>query len=372
MNIGIDCRLYQESGLGRYIRNLINNLKLIDRENNYYIFLLDKDFDLVDLPDNFTKVRANFRWYTLEEQLKFPELLNKYNLDLVHFPHFNVPIFYNKPFIVTIHDLIHQHFNTRSTTTKNPFLHQIKKIGYKKSFAAAVNKSKKIITPSEFVKDQLIKEWNINQNKIKVTYESVDDSLVKLIGETKKTDFEISSNKFKITKPFLFYLGNAQPHKNIENLIKAFLSSENLYQNYQLVLSGPDSFFWNKIKNKYNNQNIIYTGFVSESEMVSLYKNARVFILPSLEEGFGIPVLEAMAANCPVACSNIGVLKEVAGDAAIYFDPKNIHDIAEKIEKVLKDEKLQEKLKKLRIERYKQFSWKKMTKETLKIYNTVI
>src|SRR3990167_2526248 len=155
MRVGVDARMYRESGIGRYIRNLLAHLQKLDQENEYFIFLLEKDYKTLDFQKNFTKVKADFRWYTLTEQIKLPILLNQYKLDLVHFPHFNVPVFYKGKFIVTIHDLIHHRVSMKRATTHSAFIFQLKQMGYKKIFKTALEKSEKIITVSKFVKQDI-------------------------------------------------------------------------------------------------------------------------------------------------------------------------------------------------------------------------
>lgn len=369
MKIVIDGRLWDESGLGRYIRNLVINLEKIDSENQYYVFLLKKDFDKIDFSNpNFHKVLADFKWYGMSEQIQLPKILEFLNPDLVHFPHFNVPILHKGKFVVTIHDLIHQHFQTRETSTLNPFFHTIKKLGYKKIFSHAVNKSSKIIVPSEFVKDQLIKEWQVKKEKIIVTHEGVDQSMIDLIEKTTENDFNKITEKFDFKKPYLFYVGNAQPHKNLPRLISAFVKLKEKYPDLSLVLSGPDHHFWQQVKNTSKTHGLIFTGFVSEKELVTLYKNAEMFVMPSFEEGFGIPVLEAMACSCPVVSSIAGSLPEVGGDAAVYFNPKDEYDMFEKINSVIENGKLKKELIENGQKRFKEFKWKKLAIQTLEVY----
>ena len=131
MRIVIDARMYQESGIGRYLRNLLCNLQKIDHKNEYYI-ILNKDSITAFQNDNpnFHKVLADFKWYGVKEQIRLPGLLNQLKPDLVHFPHFNVPIFYRGKYVVTIHDLIHQHFQMGRATTHDPITYKIKKLGY--------------------------------------------------------------------------------------------------------------------------------------------------------------------------------------------------------------------------------------------------
>lgn len=365
MKIVIDGRLWFESGIGRYIRNLVFNLQKIDKKNEYLTLLLRKDFNTVQYESvNFHKVLADFKWYGLDEQIKLPWLLRSLKPDLVHFPHFNVPIFYSGKFVVTIHDLIHQHFQTRETTTLNPIVHGIKKNGYRIVFSQALKKSVRVITPSNFVKDQLVKEWKLDDKKIVVTHEAVDEGIIDLAKRQGEFSFEKLKKKFSISEPYLFYIGNAQPHKNINQLIGVFRELRKDYPQLQLVLSGPNNLFWQKIKL----EDVIFTGFVTEEEMVVLYNNALSFIMPSLEEGFGIPVLEAMASRCPVISSSAGSLPEVGGEAALYFNPKDKEEMRGKIKMVIKDDKLRKELIKKGEERYKQFSWQDLAQQTLKVY----
>lgn len=378
MRIVIDARFWSESGLGRYIRNLVYELQKIDKINNYFILHLEKDYKEITYQNrNFQKVLADFKWYGASEQVKLPKLLNSLQPGLVHFPHFNVPIFYKGKFVVTIHDLIHQHFQTRQTSTLNPFFHEVKKLGYKKVFSSAVNNSTRIIVPSEFVKNQLEQEWGVKKEKIEVTYEGVDEEIISIAREVIGKNFEKVAEKFKFKKPYLFYLGNAQPHKNISKLISVFSKLKEKYPDLSLVLSGPENSFWDKIsktceltlfKKESHIGGVIFTGFISEKDLVDLYKNAEAFVMPSLEEGFGIPILEAMACGCPVISSNQGSLPEVGGDAAYYFNPKDEKDMAEKITKVLNDKKLRKNLIDEGEKRYKEFSWKELAKKTLRVY----
>lgn len=372
MKIVIDARFWSESGIGRYLRNLIRDLQKIDKTNEYLILHLKKDSNtLVYQNLNFQKVLADVKWYGIAEQLKILRILRKLQPDLVHFPHFNVPIFYDGRYVVTIHDLIHQHFATRSVTTHNPLIHKIKNIGYRKAFQIALTKSAKIITPSNFVKDQLIDEWRVNRDKVKVTYEAADNDLVNITKQVKNKDFERLAKRFNLEKPYLFYVGNAQPHKNIPRLIQAFREIKKNYPKLLLILSGPDHYFWQEVKKeveKLPTKGVIFTGFVTDRELVTLYKNAQAFVMPSLEEGFGIPLLEAMACGCPVVSSNAGSLSEVGGDAAIYFNPQNVGEMAKKVSQAVDNENLRKKLIEKGLKRVKEFSWLKMAEQTLDIY----
>ena len=371
MRIVIDARMYHESGIGRYIRSLINNLEDLDKKSQYFILLTRADYNSLNLRGNFNKVLADFKWYSLNEQLRLHSLLNQLKPDLVHFPHFNVPIFFKGKFVVTIHDLIHQHFQMRRATTHDPITYKIKQLGYRAVFKTAIRRSVKILVPSTYVKDLLTSDWHLDAQKIQVTYEGVDDKLITISKILSKEKYKRILNKFNIQGPYIFYVGNAHPHKNLEGLIKAFLELKKSHDNLTLVLSGGDHYFWQRLKRENQQKGINFTGFVSDEELVALYKGAQVFVMPSFEEGFGIPLLEAMACRTPVVSSNVASLPEVGGDACLYFDPHDLGDMVNKIDKVINDKNLRLELIKKGQKRLKFFSWKKLAEQTLKVYEEI-
>lgn len=173
MRIVIDARLYgpKDTGIGRYTEKLVENLCQIDSKNEYLILLRKGDYDLLNFPNNWTKVLADFKHYSFEEQFKMPVLLYKLKPDLVHFPHFNVPILYFGKYVVTIHDLIMHKFTDGTATTRKFPIYQIWRLGYHIAFAKAVYGSKKIIVPSNAVKNEIINFYKINPKKVEVTYE---------------------------------------------------------------------------------------------------------------------------------------------------------------------------------------------------------
>ncbi len=204
-----------------------------------------------------------------------------------------------------------------------------------------------------------------------MTKEGVEEKIIQSAKKCTQKQMDETLKKFGIKPPFLFYVGNAHPHKNVEGLIKAFLQLRNKNQYIQLVLSGNGHYFWDRIKEEYIQKDIIYTGFISDDELVALYKSCKAYVLPSFEEGFGIPLLEAMACGAPVVSSNRASLPEVGGDAAIYFNPESVSDMVLKIATVLNSTKLQQELVEKGQKRLKEFSWEKMVKETLAVYNSI-
>lgn len=365
MRIGIDCRMLKATGIGRYISSLIEELSKIDRDNQYILFLKKEDFSSFRLPGkNFKKVLAPFHWYGISEQLKFPKIIKKEHLDLIHFPHFNIPLRYKGDFVVNIHDLtLHRHKTTRAST-KSVLTYQIKHWLYKIVIKQAVKKSLKILTISIFTKNDIIKTFKVPEDKIVVTYPGGPSSNLTLL----KPNVNILTN-LGIKKPFVLYVGNAYPHKNLDNLLR---SLKYLPLNISLVLAGKRDEFHNRVEKLAEKMNfsdrVIFTDFVTDEELVALYRNASVFVLPSLNEGFGLPALEAQSFGLPVSCSRRSSLPEILGDSARYFNPLKPKDIAEKIKEILGNKKLREELIFKGYNKIKEYSWSKMAKETLKVY----
>ncbi|MEK7598606.1 MAG: glycosyltransferase family 1 protein [Patescibacteria group bacterium] len=371
MRIGIDARFYGPigKGLGRYTQKLIENLELIDDTNEYFIFLRKENIADYELKaKNFRKVLADYRWYTWEEQIKFSCLLKKYSLDLVHFPHFNVPVFYFGKFIVTIHDLILIHFPTTRSSTLGPFLFWIKFFAYKIVIKSAIFRSQRIIAVSEFTKNDILKNYpTIPGEKIKVTYEACEDYC--MLSPPAKDEKVLK--QYGIIKPYAIYVGNVYPHKNPERLALAFKKIKNNGGRIKLVFVGSEDYFYSRLKKfvSLNNiKNIIFAGFVPDHELDIIFHNALAYVRPSLYEGFELPPLEAMAKGVPVISSDHSCALEILGESAYYFDPFDVDKIAEAIEKVTGDENLRKDLIKKGYQQTQKYSWKKMAKATLEIY----
>lgn len=369
MRIGIDARFYGSigKGLGRYTQKLIQHLEQIDTENQYVIFLRKENFeDYQPFNKNFQKVLADYPWYTFSEQLFFPLLLRKYKLDLVHFPHFNVPILYFGKFVLTIHDLILTHFPTLKATRLSPLWYWVKYAAYKLAISSAVRRSEKIITVSEFTKKDILNKYHRAKKKIAVTYEACDDLCRVSIGQPHQI-----LEKYGIIKSYLLYVGNAYPHKNLERLVESFEMILTKYPNLQLALVGKEDFFYARLK-KFTQQrnipNIHFLGFVSDEDLDVLYRFAEAYVFPSLYEGFGLPPLEAMAKGTAVICSDHPCMQEVLGLSAFYADSKDARIFAEGILTVLDDKILKQRLIEKGYEQIRKYSWEKMAGETLSIY----
>ena len=375
MRIGIDARFFGliGKGLGRYTQKLIENLEKIDNENQYVVFLRKDNFNEYQPKNkNFQKVLADYQWYTFAEQIKMPLLLNKFKFDLVHFPHFNVPFLYRKKFIVTIHDLILLQFPTFRGTTLNPIFYKIKFWSYKFIIWSAIKRAKKVITVSNFTKKELLKYYKkyLREEKIAVTYEAGSDAMENN-EQNPLLDVEILK-KYGILKPYLLYVGNAYPHKNLERMILAF-SSMNKDQKYQLVLVGKIDYFYNRLKKlieKKNIKDVVFLGQITDEILDMIYGESRAYVFASLYEGFGIPPLEAMSKNIPVISSDHPCMKEILEDGAYFFNGKEEKEISEAMKKIMEDEELRKNLIEKSLNQIKKYSWEKMAEETLKIYDS--
>jgi len=393
MKIAIDARLYglENAGIGRYIMNLINQIEKLDKENKYFILLRKKYFNQLKFKNkNFKKILADYPHYSFKEQIFLPLQLIKIKPDLVHFPHFNVPIFWRGKYVVTIHDLIKHQSRGPQTTTRLPIFYWFKYLNYKILVWLAVKKAEKIITPSNFWKEELIRRYKLHPPKVVVTYEGIDKKFQILPpsgGTPPKAvanslpcrqagKFQINSNskilnKYKIKKPFLVYTGSLYPHKNVEVLVRAVKNLNKERRIYSVIVCARNIFyerFLKKVEKLGAKDYVNFVGFVLDKELVAIYQQAEVFIFPSLIEGFGLPGLEAMACGLPVLASDIPVFREIYRDGVIYFDPLSSDDLAEKIKKIIEDRKLRKNLKLKARKLVYLYSWEKMAKKTIKIY----
>lgn len=379
MRIGIDARFFGEAGPGRYVSQLLKNLEAVDLENEYTVYLKKSNFGKYQ-PRNpkFKKKLADFHWYSLAEQIIFPFLLLKENFDLVHFTQMNVPLVYWRPFVVTIHDVILHEFSTQRGNIFNRLLYRFKKIPYFLIFAKDVYESKAVIVPSQTTKSDVLKYYKINQQKINVTYESVDHYPSSGIIPNSNMILE----KYGIKKPYLLALGSFYPHKNIERLARAYkvIRERGTFMG-QLVLVGKESYFSEKLRDLVAAEKIsdvVFpgaahpSGYLPDEEVEPILANAFAYVQPALKEGFGIPPVEAMVFGVPTVVSSIPCLSEMCGEASLYFNPSDVTDMAAKIGYAVNDSTLRGALIKKGLENVKRFSWRKMALETLNVYRAAV
>lgn len=362
MRIGIDARMLGKGfGIARYVEQLTKQLGKIDSEHEWVIFLRKEMFEKWKAPNsNWKKVCADIHWYTLEEQTQLSKIIEKENVDLMHFPHFNVPLLYKGKFVVTIHDLTMYHFPRPDATTKGPLVYWFKDKIHRKVVKNAAQKAKTIFATTEFTKQDIIKYLKVNGEKIVVTYQAPFDK-PEIVEE------------FKNDKPYFMYVGAAYPHKNLDGLLEAWkLFEEKNGNEYDLILAGKETSFYERLINseKFREcKNVRYLGMVPDEKLASLYQGATAFLFASLYEGFGIPPLEAMQFGTPVISSNRSCMPEVLGAAALYVDPKNSEQFADAISALAESREIRGELIMAGKEQLKRFSWEKLARETLLEYD---
>jgi len=372
MKIGIDCRLYSPkfTGIGRYVFEFLKYLAELDTKNEYVLFFNQPEYDSYNVPnERWQKKLVNIPHYSLAEQWKYSRILKAEKLDLMYFPHFNAPVLYKEPFVATIHDLTLHYYPYKEYQPHWSPLKQLKIWAYRFIMGRTVRNSQHLIAVSGNTKYDLLKEYNLSDSKISVILEGVPENFQK----SSPHEIEAVRNKYQISKLYLLYTGVWRSHKNLLNLIRAFHLLIKQGKDIQLVLTGKKDPAYPEIPSLIKalelDKRVITTGFVSEEELIALNSDAHIFVFPSLYEGFGLPPLEAMQFGVPVACSKVSSLPQVCGDAALYFDPHDIHEMSQTMLKLLDDDQLRADLIAKGTENLKRFSWKKMTREIIDIFN---
>jgi glycosyltransferase involved in cell wall biosynthesis len=329
--IAIDARMIEASGIGKYIQYILGQgIYDVAIGNKEQIRKYDAKVEIIEFESSI---------YGLKGQLLFPQKeLKKRGVTLIHFPHYNVPLFFHLPFVVTIHDLTHIVFPE--------FLGSILKYSYAKLLLGhACRKSRHIMTVSEYTKQDIVKHFGIAPEKITVTYNTVEN----IYQKKNIQDVQYLHEKYPIpkNKKLLMFVGNLKPHKNLSRLLQALAILNKESSQYFLILVGQafnNQSLVEQEKELGIAQDVLHTGFVELEELVDFYNLVDLFVFPSLYEGFGIPLLEAMACGTPVAASNASSIPEVAGEAAVYFDPYDVDDMAGCIKGVMADDELRDRL----------------------------
>ena len=358
--IVIDARIINSS-TGRYVERLLTYLQKIDHENQYIVLVPEKDLDYWKPTNkNFTLSACHYKNYSFGEQVGFALQLYKLRADLVHFCMPQQPLLYLKPHITNIHDLtLLKTYNT----DKNWLIYHIKQIVGRGVFWVVGRTSKRIIAISKNTKREYIKFTGISKDKVAVTYLAAGTN---------------TAHPVKINVPykdFIMYVGQQSDYKNIKRLVLAHQELVKKRPELGLILVGGINEMAKINKawvEKNNYKNVYFAGFVPDNQLAWLFTHTRVYVFPSLMEGFGLPGLEAMVQGAPVVSSNTTCLPEIYGDAAHYFDPKDINDMTEKIADVLNDESLRTKLIKNGYNQIKKYSWAKTAEQTLAVYNEVL
>jgi glycosyltransferase involved in cell wall biosynthesis len=363
LRIVIDARMLYWTGVALYTRELLSQLEKLDRINEYLVLVRPDDWDKWSpRSGNFHKIKVDMNPYTLAEQMLLPGIVRGLNPDLVHFTAPNTPLLYRGRRVVTVHDLTLLDFDTSRGAGVGKLLRGLKRLPFRLVFWNDVRGSRYIFTVTNYVRGQLIVRWRVPDDRIVVTPNAIDA----------QWDDPEPVDKYDAGDEYILYVGNYYPYKNVGSSVEAFAEVAPKFPKLRLVLAGQADVFRSELARKVKEmglqERVVFTGRVTDGEKMSLFQGAKVYLNPSLSEGFGLQGLEAMAMGAPVLAADATCLPEVYGDAALYFDPHDTHDQAQKLTKLLSNDDLRQRLVLAGKERLKHFSWRDTAKKTLEAY----
>ena len=357
------------TGIGRYLRNVLLELAKLDRQNEYVLFM-QPNTPLPVEQENFIAayLPAYTPIYSLAEQYRLPVEIRKRRVALMHYPNFNLPLFPCCPYVVTIHDLIYYLYPDECPSQ---FAHYYARF----MIAHAVKHARRVITDSEHSKRDLMNHFHLAEERIRVISIGADDqcfqranSNVAPCAAQKERLYEW----YGILNRYILYVGKHHLYKNIATLIRAFMTHPAVYEQTQLVIAGMRDprrkELYKLAEHSDPGGRIIFTNFVPDDGLFDLYRGASLFVFPSLYEGFGLPPLEAMACGVPVICSHAASLPEVVGDAAILVNPTNVREMADAMRNVLADSTLSQLLQAKGRAQAQRFSWERAAQQLLEVY----
>lgn len=368
MRIGIDCRCLEgeKTGVGVYLSNLIQHVLELANQSCRFICYFDEEVPSFPwLKDSRVEkrvvripIRNNFLWSTL----RLPFKLMKDNVDVFHAPSYTTPFLKIKNTIVTIHDISYA-VNPEWYSYKSDFIRRY--YYYKSARNADI-----ILTVSEFSKAEIVKYYRINPDKIRVIYHGINRRFLEDIDINNITTV---LNKYNIKGEYILSIGSLHPRRNLGRLIEAFIKLKNENKDFnqlKLVLVGKDEGSSKQLLSLYGTRNdLIITGYIPEKDIIPLYRGAKCFAFLSFYEGFGFPILEAMAGGLPTLISDIQVFKEIFKDNSLFVNPYNVDEIKNNMFRILTDEGLRKDLSNKGKRHASSFMWKTTAKKTLDIYN---
>ena len=374
MKIAIDIRRMTEFGVGTYIRNVVRTLGKLDRENKYLLIGSPaKVKEIGSLPPNFHTVPLMEPERSVQGYRQFRAILKRFKCDLVHIPNlFSIPRALPCPYVMTVHDMLEHMSRARE---QNGFWRSL----HFQLTNQVLRGAARIFAVSKFTKAEIEKLSDIPSQRIEVVYNAIDERF--LHGHATPADRQVIVERYQVTYPFLLYAGRISPHKNVVRMIEAFsalkteLEKDEVFPDLKLIIIGDDlsgnpDLRRTVIRSGVQND-VRFLGFVPIEVLRTFYDQAKIFVFPSLYEGFGLPPLEAMAHGTPVVTSNVSSLPEVVGNAAVLVNPENVFEIMRALHRVLVDQPLRERMKERSYQQAAKFSWENSVHRILDVYHQV-
>jgi glycosyltransferase involved in cell wall biosynthesis len=363
MKIAFDLRRIKNPGIGRYMKCLVEAVVESAPEHDYLLILPPgAEEAVVCTGTNVEKITPSLKYYSLREQVDLPRILRRKKIDLLHSPHFNIPLIRVCPTVVTIHDVIY-------LACREDLPSFVGRMYYRAMMAAAVRRADRIITDSEYSKRDIQRFFKAEDDRLDVIYPGIDQSIRKNVDSVKLCEVK---SRLGIVSPYLIYTGIYKLRKNHAGLLQAFKTFVDRGGDAQLVIAGPmedgEEMLRGLARRLGVADRVVFTGFVEDGDLPVLYSGASVYACPSLYEGFGFTVLEAMACGVPVVCSRETSLPEVAGAAALYADARNPQEFGNALYQVFSDQALRAMLVSKGTNNLQRFQWKHAAEQTLAVY----
>ncbi len=368
MQIAVDASstISPRTGVGTYTYNLLQALGEIDKTNEYILYFnyfrpskIVPKFEQSNFKKVINRIPAKVQ-RILHNNLKLPIELFVGGIDIFHSPNYFLPPTRSAQTIITIYDLTFKRFPETRIRSDVRY--------YNKWVPAAAKMANRVITISQSTKQDIIELLDIPENKVDVICGATDNQFVPI------EDIQILQRvkaKYNLPEKFSLYVGTLEPRKNIPTLLQAFAILKKQHH-LKLVIAGRKGWLYDEIfetvKKLKLTGDVIFTGYICEKDLPALYNLADLFVFPSFYEGFGLPVLEAMACGLPVITSDTSSLPEVVGDAGIMVDPYDVEGLAEAMYKVLADATLQQRMRAKGLQRAELFSWEETARKTLAVY----
>ncbi len=366
MKIAFDLRRMGNPGIGRYMKCLVEEILQQEPKHDYLLILAPEAGAIRSSSARVTRISSRAGYYSIREQVDLPRMLREHNVDLLHSPHFLLPLLRPCPTVVTIHDVVY-------IACPQDLESQLGRFYYRAMMRASARLATRLITDSVFSKNEIVRYLHVDPAQITVVYPSVDAGFGRVCDPCV---LESVRSKYAIDRDYILYAGIYKGRKNHAGLFRAFQLFQHRGVEAQLVIAGPMNEGERRLRNLAEelgiSERVKFTGFVPDFELMALYSAARAYACPSNYEGFGFTVLEAMACGTPVVCSEAASLPEVAGDAALYANPLDVEAFAQALHRVFTDDSLREEMIKRGEKNLRRFSWKQAATCCLAAYDDAL